>query len=421
VPACATGEETYSIAILLREEMARAGVNHPVRIFGGDIDDEGLDEARQARYPESIERHVSPERLQRHFTKKGNVYHHSLLKNPPFSRLDLISCRNFMIYLETSLQERLLPLFHYALRPRGYLFLGPSENLGKVGGLFRAVDKKHRIFQRKDAAVPPPAFPGAFGLPPRFSEAEARPRQGTGAVSGFPNLGRELERALISRFAPAALLVNETGDILYISGRTGEYLEPAAGAPNSNILAMARRGLRPELRVALHSAVKKQKEVVRRRIEVGVNGGTKLVNIVVRPWENGGQGSELYLVMLEEDRSSRISPPSRGRAARERAAGARAGERAITVLEEELKSTKDRLRTTVEELEASNEELKSSNEELLSMNEELQSANEEMQSSKEELQALNEELETVNSELGRKLEEIDRAHSSRAPRSRPSS
>ena len=414
VPACASGEESYSHAILLKEEMARLRVDFPVRLFAGDIDEDGLEEARRAIYPLGISQHVSKVLLDRYFQQQGDYYRvkkeirdmcvfstHNLIKNPPFSRLDLISCRNFLIYLETELQTRLMPLFHYALKPGGYLFLGPSESLGSAAALFRAVDKKHRIFQRKDGVHTPTfTFPITDPRLDRRAVKDAPPR---GVVAAEPQVGRTLERMLLSRFAPPGVLVNEGGDILYISGRTGPYLEQPAGTPSSNVLSMARQGLRMELRAALHKCVKTREEVVYRNVLVKGENGPLHINLTVRPMQESSD-SDLYMIIFDP-------APEPAPAAEELPPRAAASEGVMQQLESELEATKARLQGTIEDLEASNEELKSANEELLSMNEELQSGNEEMQTTKEELQSLNEELETVNAELSNKVDELDRTYS----------
>lgn len=415
VPACSTGEEAYSLAILIREAMRERDVHHPVRVFAGDIDEDGLEEARVGRYPQASAQHITPERLAAHFVRQGDMYRvaeevremcifstHSLIKNPPFSRLDLIACRNFLIYLEPALQARIMPLFHYALGPAGFLFLGSSESLGAATDLFRTIDQRHRIFQRRDSVTTPVfAFPLAESTPHLRAAGEPGPR--THAVAD-PQVGRALERLLLSRFAPAGVLVNDRGDILYISGRTGPYLEPASGVPSANVIAMARRGLRFELRAAIHEAAKSRREVVHHDLSVEGADSTRRLNLIVRPLTDE-PGNELYSVIFEEiaaDQSPAASPPLHAPAEHHQI---------MERLEGELETTRDRLQSTIEELEASNEELKSSNEELLSMNEELQSANEELQTSKEELQSLNEELETVNNELKFKVGELDGAYS----------
>ena len=384
-----------------------------VQIFAGDIDDEALDFARQARYPDGIAEHVTPDRLARFFTRQDHSYQvakevrelcifstHNLIRDPPFSRLDLIVCRNLLIYLESDLQRHVASIFHYALRKGGYLFLGPSESVAGPPELFRTVDKKHRLFARGETiAVPAITVP----LPAR-SAAQQRPwatrippaeQQGTVAA---------LERVLLDHYAPAWVIVNPQGQSVYFSPRTGRFLEPAVGAPSADVVNMARKGLRLDLRTALHKAVQTGKAVVRERIAVETNGHVQQINLVVRPLTEVGE-QRLFLVVFQE----LGLPRSQADAEREGASPEQDG--AVQQLESELRTTKEHLQSTIEEVETSNEELKSSNEELLSTNEELQSANEELQTSKEELQSVNEELETINQELNKKVEELDSVNS----------
>ncbi|HSF39934.1 MAG TPA: chemotaxis protein CheB, partial [Thermoanaerobaculia bacterium] len=417
VPGCSTGEEAYSIAMLLREQMDRLEEPPQILVFATDIDSHSLEAARQAMYPESTAAQISPERLERFFTKQGNLYQvtreirelclfstHNLIADPPFSRLDLISCRNLLIYLESDLQKKIVSLFHYALRPGGYLFLGPSESVGARPELFRTLDKKHRIFQSKDTIPRPPvSFPLTergvrFGLRP--------PEEPRGAPVRERNAARAFETVLLESYAPACVVVNEGGSIVYFSPRTGRYLEPPAGAPSLNIFDMARKGLRLDLRTALHKAAATHIVAVHEDVVFEAGGQAQRVNLIVRPLPEVGEEPPLFMVVFQEVVTSREegSEPAVPQ-------GVPVDDLAVRRLEAELRSTRDHLQATLEELESSNEELVSSNEELLSMNEELQSANEELQTSKEELQSVNEELETVNTELKKKLDEIDRANS----------
>ncbi len=418
-PGCATGEEAFSVAILLREEMARRDVRPRVQIFAGDIDDEALEFARQARYPEGIAEHVSHERLERFFVRHGHSYQvvkdvremcifstHNLIKDPPFSRLDLVVCRNLLIYLESELQRHVASLFHYALRPGGYLFLGPSESLVGPPDLFRTVDKKYRVFQRSDTvALPTIAMPIPDRLTPQRSP---RPWTARIAAAGQSEVVADLERVLVDEYAPAWVIVNAEGESVYFSARTGRFLEPVVGTPSMDVVAMARRGLRLDLRTAIHKAVKTRETVVHEGVVVETNGDVQVINLVVRPLGELGHDPGLFLIVFQD-----VGPP------RPRDPGAKdvlppgsgSDSSIVQQLESELRTTKEHLQATIEEVETSNEELKSSNEELLSTNEELQSANEELQTSKEELQSVNEELETINAELNKKVEELDLVNS----------
>jgi two-component system CheB/CheR fusion protein len=439
IPGCATGEEAYTIAILLREHAA--GLEEPphVQIFATDIDAQALEVARQAWYPERIAEQIAPERLQRFFVRHGNMYQvskeiremclfsaHNIITDPPFSRLDLISCRNLLIYLESDLQKKLLPLCHYALRSGGYLFLGPSESVASFPELFRTVDKHNRIFQGKDVILRPPvSFPLAersrFLANRQQIEESRRP-----ARIEVQAVGSVFERILLEQYSPACVLVNERGGIVYFSPRTGKYLEASPGTPSLDVLDMARPALRLDLRTALHRAVTTRSLVVHENVPLE-EGSAQRVHLSVRPMPELGEEQGLFMVVFQDApppatpamsaMSAMSATPGAAGASGDPAALADPADASsdasavIRRLEGELHSTKDHLQAALEELESSNEELVSSNEELLSINEELQSANEELQTSKEELQSVNEELETINAELKKKIEELDRANS----------
>ncbi len=416
IPGCATGEEAYSLAILLREHMATLAAPPQVQIFATDIDVQALEGARQALYPEGIAAQISPERLARFFVRHGNMYQvsreirdlclfslHNLIADPPFSRLDLVSCRNLLIYLEGDLQKKVIALFHYALRPGGFLFLGPSEMVAGQPALFRTIDKKYRVFQSRDTVSRPPfSFPlserGRVGIRPSEElQRRAAPRQ--------LEVARTFETILLDSYAPACVVVHEGGEIVYFSPRTGRYLEAPPGTPTVNVVDMARKGLRLDVRTALHKAVNSRVVVVHENVAFELDGDTQRVNVVVRPMPELGEDPGLFMIVFQD------VVTVAGEAHCEALPGEfLADDPTVRRLEAELRSTRDHLQATLEELESSNEELVSSNEELLSMNEELQSANEELQTSKEELQSVNEELETVNSELKKKLEELDSAN-----------
>ncbi len=396
VAGCASGEEAYSLAMLVSEHMTRTDSARAVQIFATDIDDEALETARLARYPETIAEHVSAERLERFFVREGGSYQasralremcvfsqHNLIRDPPFSRLDLMSCRNLLIYLEAELQHKVLALFHYALNPGGYLFLGPSENVTGRSDLFRALDKRLRIFQKKRTVLRSPLelpFGDMTWLGKRPNEIARRL-----PIASEQQVERSLERLLIETYAPPCIIINEQGDIVYFSGRTGKYLEPPSGAINVNVVNMVVRGLRAEVRAAVHRTLRTREATVQENINVETHAGRQRLNLVVRALEEEDSG--LFVVLFQELSDT------------DSATGARHSldeNQLVQQLESELKASKEHLQTTIEELETSNEELKSSNEELLSMNEELQS--------------LNEEFETVNAELKAKVEELDNAN-----------
>ncbi len=480
---CSTGEEAYSIAILLREQLENLKGRFSVQVFATDIDSRAIASARAGVFPASIARDLSAERLARFFTAEpdGTSYRvnkvirdmlifseHNLIKNPPFSKLDLIACRNLLIYLGAELQKKLIALFHYALNPGGVLFLGTSETTGDSGDLFAVLDRKSKLYQRNED------FQGAKRaalvrfLPPVGQVTGQIAGYATGKVMGqvtgqvmgqsdthgkadgaTQNLSkhaagirlslRELtEQTLLAQLAPAAALVNGYGDILYLHGRTGMFLEPTPGdAGINNILKMAREGLRAELTKCLHRAAAAKERVRAQNVRVKTNGHFTLVNLVICPVASGPvanlypagslpapearRESPLYLVLLEEaqmldTKLSGVKLGAGGEASSHHGVINSAGGSSkdmnaqIADLNEALQSKDEFLHAANEELETSNEELKSSNEEMQSVNEELQSTNEELETSKEELQSMNEELNTVNAELQSKLSDLSRAN-----------
>lgn len=408
IAGCSTGEEAYSVAMLLREQAPKSAGAPKMQVFASDIDAHALEIARVGRYPATIAADLSPERLARHFIREDGTCRvasdlreiclfsqHNILRDAPFSRLDLITCRNLLIYLSAEVQTRIIPLFHYALRPDGYLFLGSSENVTRHDRLFSPVDKANRIFIRRTRPERMlPDFPLSAPDP-------ARGRLAPGARATVESLPTLAEREILERYAPAYVIIDREGDALHTSGRTGKYLELPAGAPTTSIFSMARQGLRLDLRAAVHHAVATKSTVVQRNVAVGTNGGKQAIDLIVQPMRPGSSPEELFLVVFQD-----IPAPAEQ-------AGTVDDVESVNVmrLEAELTTLKDRLQTTTEELESANEELKSSNEELSSMNEELQSANEELETSKEELQSINEELQTVNAELNARVEELSRANS----------
>jgi two-component system, chemotaxis family, CheB/CheR fusion protein len=413
VPGCATGEEVYSIAILVREHVDTRRVAPKVQIFATDIDDHALVVARTGRYPGPLLENVSKTRLKRFFTGDDVSYAvnkevrdmcifsaHSVIRDPPFSRIDLISCRNLLIYFGTEFQAQVIPVFHFALRPGGYLFLGTAENVSQFTDLFTPVEKKQRIFQRRDHVTSPLQFP-AFMPTGRHPPSAADMRRSPGAMAS--NLRQAVEMRVLERFAPAHVVINREGDVLHYSARTGKYLEPAPGQPNRQLIAMARRGLRLDLRNVLREATQTRRAAARERISVEIDDRVQLVNLIVEPLGDHHDHDPLFLVLFQD-----VGAPVTATdllPTRETREGSNQN------VEQELRDTRERLQATVEEYESAVEELKSSNEELQSMNEELQSTNEELETSKEELQSVNEELQTVNSELNAKVEEVDRASS----------
>jgi two-component system, chemotaxis family, CheB/CheR fusion protein len=418
VPACSTGEEAYSVAIVLREGLDQLKRSCPVQVFGTDIDERAIESARAGAYPGNIAADVTPERLKRFFVKDGEVFRvrkdiremavfapQNAVKDPPFTKLDLLCCRNFLIYLDPELQKKMFPLFHYALRPGGLLFLGSSESIGGFQDYFAPLDKKWKIYQRKETVAASPAAIDFPTFPLSRLTVEKEPAAGRGPGRGragaFPEV---VTRLLLANYSPACAIINEKGNILYIHGRTGKYLEPASGHANLNIADMAREGLKFELASAIRKARSQDKEVRRLGLEVRTNGGHSMVNLTVKRLSEPENLRGLLMVVFEERALPR---PVEGARARGRVPAQQ--RQRVAELEHELGHTREHLQTTIEELETSNEELKSTNEELQSTNEELQSANEELETSKEELHSLNEELVTVNTELQSKIDQLTQA------------
>lgn len=429
VAGCSTGEEAYSIAILLQEEMERLTRKFHLQIFATDLDSQAIDQARAGIYPASIAADVSPERLSRFFSlETGSTSFQikksirdmiifsvqDVIKDPPFSKVDLICCRNMMIYLGSDLQKKVVSLFHYALNPDGVLFLGTSETVGELLDYFSTLDRKAKIYLRTGGLQKAPRL--CFERETHsFAEALVGQSRQRGVLGQKKIHFQELsERTLLQHLGVAAVLVNELGDIQYLHGRTGRYLEPAPGEAELNILDMAREGLRSELMISLRNAVTTGEVVRRAGIRVRTNGDYSCVNLAVRPVTTGVDGTgkpEYFLVVLEEitaDARMDTVPPDAGNGA---AAIASEGvDPQILALRQELRGKEEYLQAANEELATSNEELRSSNEEMQSINEELQSTNEELETSKEELQSMNEELATVNSELQVKVADLAQAN-----------
>lgn len=411
VPGCSTGEEAYSLAMLMREHMTTLPDAPRVQVFATDLDEVAISLARIGRYPAALVKPVPSEYLARFFTVGDGGYAvtkdirelctfsvHSLVRDPPFSRLDLISCRNVLIYLDADLQASVARTFHYALAPGGVLVLGTSETVTRYAELFQLLDRKHRIFQRMEGVVAPlpvaelALMERAAPLPP------GRTRTAAAIASEAANLANA---RVLDHFAPAFVVVNTTGEVLHFSSRTGKYLEAAAGAPSRDVVSMARRGLRPELRAALRSAIETGRPILRERVQVDVDGGVQEISLTAEPL--GPRGPESHFLVVFSD-ISQMQP-------RDDAAVPLSPDVTVDQLERDLGEMREQLQSTSEEHETALEELKSSNEELHSVNEELQSTNEELETSREEIQSMNEELQTVNAQLTSKIEELDRVNS----------
>lgn len=413
---CSTGEEAYSIAILFQECIENRGVNgsHKIQIFASDLDEAAITYARQGVYPASIEADMSPERLARFFTNENGSYKickdiremlvfapHNVLQNPPFNRLDILSCRNLLIYLTSDAQKRLLPVFINSLAQGGYIFLGSSETIGEFADQFRTIDAKSRLFQRHRASE----FlleRGAIANVAGPYESTQSYRQPPAQVESNYGITGQIQHLLLEHHCPAAALINNSGDVLYINGHTGKYLELPVGKVNYNLYAMAREGLRFELVGAAREAVTRQSEVTVKGVRVRCNGTDQIVDLKVQPLAEPTELRGLLLILFVDVAPEVSSTPKQGRSGRSR--------KEITnessEIQAELVTTRNRLQTVIEQMQASEERLQSANEEMQSTNEEMQSTNEELTTSREEMQSLNEELLTVNAELQTKNETL---------------
>jgi len=408
VPACASGEEAYSLGIVYKElhEQLKLPKTSALQIFATDLDRDAIAKARQALYPPNIVADVSPERLSRFFVKTEHGYQvtkairemvifapQNLVMDPPFSKLDILSCRNLLIYLTPDLQKRLMPVFHFALNPRGILFLGSAETSGTFAHLFSPFKGKSQLYQR----LSPPHAAQTAVFPASFSPDDPRAPERRTPVEPAPSVENIAGHFLLARYSPAAALVNDKGDIFYISGRTGKYLEPAAGKANLNIFAMAREGLRLELSAAFRRAVREKRVVKLNNVKIGTNGGAQVVNVTVEAISEP-QALRGMVVIVFTDVAATLIEDKPAKAGRSSTGNAQA-----TRTRQELEQTRQELQTFREEMQTSQEELQSSNEEY-------QSTNEELTTSKEEMQSLNEELQTVNQELQAKVDDLTRAN-----------
>ena len=414
VAGCSTGEEAYTLAIVFREalDLAQPSGRCTLQIFATDLDPDAIAKARLGHYPANIASDLSSDQLKRYFIDEGDGYRvgkeiremvvfapHNILSDPPFTRLDVLTCRNLLIYLGAELQKKLFPLFHYSLKPGSTLMLGSSESIGNFTDLFSPLDAKARLYRRDKSEL----RSQDIDFPTRHVNANPIEQTMDAKHEASPaNMQAIAEQLLLQRFAPASVLVNAAGDVLFISGRTGKYLEPAAGKANWNIHAMAREGLRHEIALALPKALRSSESVTCRNLKVGTNGGIQIIDLTVHPLTEPAAVRGMAMVVF----SDVVVPPtavtekSRSRPSRR-----------VAELEQALVEAHQDQQALREEMQTSQEELKSTNEELQSTNEELQSTNEELTTSKEEMQSLNEELQTVNVELQSKVDELSAANS----------
>lgn len=407
VPGCSTGEEAYTLAMVFREavEALKPKASFVLQIFATDLDRDAIDKARHGVFPPNITTDVSAERLKRFFTKEDHGYRvrreiremvifapQNIIMDPPFTKLDLLSCRNLLIYLTAEVQKKLMPLFHYSLTPGGLLLLGSAETVGSSTDLFASVSAKARIFKRTETVQRPVQveFPASFKVGKPFGPESAQPAKPSASLQSLA------DQLILRSYAPPTVLTNDKGDIFYISGRTGKYLEPAAGKANWNLFAMAREGLRYELAGAFPKALKQKESVLLHALKVGTDGGTQCVDVSVQRLDEPGPLHGLVIIVLTDVAMAVTTHTSKTPAQNAR----------LTASERELQRVRAEARITHEEMQTSQEEIRSANEELQSTNEELQSTNEELTTSKEEMQSLNEELQTVNAELQAKLQEL---------------
>lgn len=419
VPGCSTGEEAYSLAMVLREvfDAIEPSMGTAVQIFATDLDRDAIDKARQGFYPMNVAADVSPERLRRFFLKEEHGYRvrkeiresvvfapQNIISDPPFTKIDILSCRNLLIYLSPELQRKLIPLFHYALSPGGILFLGSAETVGTFSTLFAPLDTKARLYRRLETPLGTPAveFPASFVAPAAEAATRAEPEpvdKGKGPAS----LQTLADHVIVQRFSPAVVLTTEKGDVLYISGRTGKYLEPPVGKANLNIFAMAREGLQYELSKAFNAASRQTRAVTVHGVDVRNNGTIQTIDLTVQKLTEPRELRGTMVIAIRD-------VPSGKRGGKKVTKRRVPSDGQVPELEKEIARVREELQSTREQMQTSQEELKSTNEELQSTNEELQSTNEELTTSKEEMQSMNEELQTVNHELQAKVDELSRAN-----------
>jgi two-component system CheB/CheR fusion protein len=415
IPGCSTGEEAYSMAIVFKEALEKINPHggFTLQIFATDLDNEAIEIARKGIYPLNIAEHVSPERLKRFFLKTDDGYfinteirekvvfaQHNIIMHPPFTKLDILSCRNLLIYMEPELQKKMIGLFYYSLNPEGIMILGTSETLGTQSHLFSPLDVKWKIFKRTNTLL----APDLLDFPASYSRSKGPSVEKEIIPGSTHNIQMLADQLLLQHYSPAGVLVNETGDIIYISGHTGKYLEPAVGKANMNIFAMLREGLRNEFPIAFKKAILKKESVVLRNIKVGTNGSAHTLNISIQ-WIEKPEPLKGKIMVIFKDIQDIADSKLAARKEKKTQDNIRQME-----LEKELKYAREKIQDTLEAMQSSQEELKFTNEELQSTNEELQSTNEELMSSKEEMQSLNEELQTLNAELQSKVDDFSKVN-----------
>ncbi|MBN1360131.1 MAG: PAS domain-containing protein [Sedimentisphaerales bacterium] len=411
VPGCSTGEEVYSLAIALLEFLSDRKLHHTVQIFGTDISDTALERARAGLYPDSIKGDVSSERLRRFFVKTEQGFRinesvremcifarQNVAVAPPFSNLDLISCRNVLIYLGAVLQRKVMPLFHYALRPDGFLVLGASETVGGFGDLFELLDRKSKVYVKKAVqGRPVVSFGRGISLPYEIPDHGGETRAPTSP--SMIDIQKQADRVLLAHYSPAGVIINKHMEVLQFRGKTGAYLEHAHGEASLHLLKMAREGLVLDLRTAITKAVETAGCARQEGVHVRQNGGVLQVNLEVMPFTVPPSQEQFYMVLFEPVAAPSLAPEPTKKAGKQAAARQSAQERELARVREELAATREPLQATIEEQEATNEELRSADEEIMSSNEELQSTNEELATLNDELESRNNDLAHVNNDL----------------------
>ena len=413
IPGCSTGEEAYSLAIVFKEALEKTNKHSGItlQIFATDLDENAIETARKGLFPANIITDVSQARLNRFFIKTEEGFRinteiremivfaqHNIIMHPPFTKIDILTCRNLLIYLDSELQNKLLGLFYYSLNPDGIMLLGSSESLGSQGLLFTTIDSKLKIYKRSNTST----VPDLFDFPSSFSRTKMSNTENHNPVKLPSNIQTPAEQLLLQHFSPPAVLVNENGDIIYISGRTGKYLEPAVGKANMNIFAMLREGLRNEFPLGFRRVLTSKGKEVLHHMKVGTNGSSLILDVTIQ-WIDKPESLRGMVMVVFNDVHEiySIKPKARLKSI---------DNIKQSELEKELQHTREVMQSTMEEMQTSQEELKSTNEELQSTNEELQSTNEELTTSKEEMQSLNEELQTVNAELQSKVDDFSRVN-----------
>ncbi len=411
ITGCSTGEEAYSLAIVFKEayEKVKQFKNFTLQVFATDIDSDAIELGRKGIFSANIAADVSPERLGHFFVKDENGFRvntairevvvfapHNVIKDPPFTKLDLLFCRNLLIYMEPELQKKLMNLFHYALKVEGVMLLGSAENDNSQNNMFSAIDAKLKFYRRTSRA----SNTELIDFPSSFTHTMKKTSESIKPVKETDNIQALADQLLLQRYAPASVLINPDGDILYITGRTGKYLEPSAGKANMNIYSMAREGLRNELPGAIRKAKQNAEPVKLLNLKIGINGGTQIVDITIQQIDKPEALKGTIIVVFSD--VTDVPRPIR----RKTKAGIQNATDREQELEIELQRANEELQSTREEMQTTQEELKSTNEEMQSTNEELQSTNEELTTSKEEMQSLNEELQTVNIELQSKINDF---------------